>query len=147
MILLKLGNYKLARQPFNNKALVANFIVTSILFFSYWVVTIFFPSFRDSLFSDYANKDIASWNWSFLPLNFASVFFGFLSFTNIYHAAKASKCVGLVSMVLTFSSGLMAISFWVINGNNNLLFWLPNLYLIAWPIMFIPTLICEISSQ
>lgn len=45
--------------------------------------------------------------------------------------------MALVSLVLTFSSGLMAIAFWSILRDLDLSWWLPNLYLMLYPIYYI----------
>jgi hypothetical protein len=40
----------------------------------------------------------------------------------------------LVSLVLTTASGLMAIAFWTLRGDFSLAWWIPNLYLLLFPI-------------
>ncbi len=53
------------------------------------------------------------------------------------------KKMAHVSLVLTFSLGLMAIVFWSIRRDFDLSWWLPNLYLIVYPIYFIKKLLEE----
>jgi hypothetical protein len=43
-----------------------------------------------------------------------------------------------LSLALTSCSGLMAISFWAIRGDFDLSWWLPNLFLLVYPLFFLP---------
>lgn len=47
----------------------------------------------------------------------------------------------LISLVLTFCSGLQAIAFWVFSKNFDITLWAINLYLIIYPLFFIRTFI------
>jgi hypothetical protein len=51
--------------------------------------------------------------------------------------------LALISLVLTFCSGLQAIAFWIIRGDFDLTWWLPNLFLLIYPLFFIPRLIVD----
>lgn len=56
---------------------------------------------------------------------------------------ERQKKMALVSLVLTFSSGLMAIAFWSMRRDFDLSWWLPNLYLMLYPIYYIKKLLEE----
>ncbi|MGE7941822.1 DUF5360 family protein [Lysinibacillus xylanilyticus] len=47
----------------------------------------------------------------------------------------------LLSLALTFCSGLQAIAFWTIKLDFDFMWWIPNLFLLLYPLYFIPKLI------
>ncbi|WP_215828437.1 DUF5360 family protein [Pelorhabdus rhamnosifermentans] len=51
------------------------------------------------------------------------------------------EAVSLISLVLTFCSGLQAIAFWILRLDFDLSWWISNLYLVLYPLYFIPKLI------
>jgi hypothetical protein len=81
------------------------------------------------------------------------VFFtsGFINILNrfsqslLYQKKKKSKKSALISLVLIFCSGLQAITFWIIREDFDLTWWLPNLFLLIYPLFFIPYLINDKS--
>ncbi|MGI6187453.1 MAG: DUF5360 family protein, partial [Brevibacillus sp.] len=46
--------------------------------------------------------------------------------------------LALISLVLTSCSGLQAISFWLFKGDFDPVWWIPNLYLLIYPLFFLP---------
>ncbi|BDA77359.1 hypothetical protein LPTSP3_g02890 [Leptospira kobayashii] len=119
------------------KTLRPFFLITDIGFVLYWLITILHIIPDEWLFKDYTNPLLVSWNWSFLPLDLLISFSGLLSL-HLYGKANAAwKPVSLISLVLTFSSGLQAIAFWGIRLDFDITWWLPNLYLLLYPIYFI----------
>ena len=126
------------------KILKRFFLITDIGFIVYWFITLFLLIPQDLLFKDYANPILVSWNWSFLPLDMAISLTGLFSLYLYYRGNILWKKFGLISLVLTFCSGLQAISFWVIRYDFDLLWWIFNLYLIIYPIFFIKSLVTDI---
>lgn len=121
-------------------------LVTDIGFIIYWFITLLHLIPETYLFKDYTNPILVAWNWSFLPLDLFISTTGILS---IYFYKKGNslwKPLVLISLTLTFCSGLQAISFWIINKDFELIWWLPNLFLLTYPIFFIPQLIKKLSS-
>lgn len=124
-----------------SKTLKALFLVTDIGFIIYWVITAvaFIP--KEYLFQDYTNELLVVWNWSFFPLDI------FISVTGMYslylHKRRNAKWknLALISLTLTFCSGLQAIVFWIIKSDFDLMWWVPNLYLLLYPLFFIPKLL------
>ncbi|WKN26867.1 DUF5360 family protein [Bacillus velezensis] len=112
------------------KGLKVLFLITDIGFIIYWIVTFF----------EWIPKNMA-WNWSFFPLDI------FISLTGLYslflykrkHALW--RPFALISLVLTFCSGLQAIAFWVFIGDFDLMWWAFNLYLLLYPLYFIRKLL------
>lgn len=115
------------------------FLVTDIGFILYWLVTLLHLIPAEYLFQDYTNPILVSWNWSFLPLDFAISATGLLSLYLHKREDERWQSLALVSLVLTFCSGLQAISFWVLRSDFDLGWWIPNLYLLVYPLFFIPS--------
>ena len=122
------------------KSLRIFFLITDIGFILYWVITLIGVIPASYLFKDYHNPILSAWNWSFLPLDLM------ISFSGLYSLRLMSKADGrwtnmaLISLVLTFASGLMALAFWTIRRDFDISWWLPNLYLMLYPIYYIITL-------
>ncbi len=114
------------------------FLIVDLGFIAYWLITLAHLIPEEYLFNDYKNEIIMAWNWSFFPLDI------FISITGLsslyYHKKQNSKWerLALISLVLTFCSGLQAIAFWVIRSDYNISFWILNLFLMIYPIYFIP---------
>lgn len=119
------------------KKLKPLFLVTDIGFILYWMVTLLHLIPDEYLFNDYTDKVLTAWNWSFLPLDLAISATGFLSLYFYKKNISFWRFTSTVSLSLTFCSGLQAISFWIIRGDFDLLWWLPNLFLLIYPIPFI----------
>lgn len=81
------------------------------------------------MYSDYSNPVIASWNWSFLPIDILFAVLGLIArFAPISPHNKTVLAV--CSLSLMFCAGLMAISFWVIQSWFDPFWWGINLWLI-----------------
>lgn len=114
------------------------FLVTDIGFIVYWTITGVHLIPNEYLFKDYNNPILMAWNWSFLPLD---LFISATGLTSLYFYRKNRpewRSLALVSLVLTFCSGLQAIAFWVIRNDFSLTWWVPNLFLLLYPLFFIP---------
>lgn len=125
------------------KLLKPFFIVTDFGFIAYWLITLLHFIPNDLLFKDYNDSISVSWNWSFFPLDMFISATGILSI--FYYAKNKSlwKSLCMVSLVLTFCSGLQAISFWVLRRDFDVTWWIPNLYLLIYPVFFIIKLLRE----
>lgn len=81
------------------------------------------------MYSDYNNPTIASWNWSFLPIDILFAVLGLTArFGKIDQGRKT--VLSVCSLSLMFCAGLMAISFWVIETWFDPFWWGINLWLI-----------------
>lgn len=124
-----------------SKTLKGLFLVTDIAFIMYWVITALALIPKEYLYQDYTNELLVVWNWSFFPLDI------FISVTGMYslylHKRRNAKWknLALISLTLTFCSGLQAIVFWIIKSDFDLMWWVPNLYLLLYPLLFIPKLL------
>ena len=108
----------------------------------YWAVTaamalhlIDIPG--DWLFKDYHDPRVMAWNWSFLPLDLLLSVTG-LAALRMESANHANwRIMATVSLTLTFCAGLMAIAYWLIVQDFDPAWWIPNLFLILWPLPFL----------
>jgi Family of unknown function (DUF5360) len=114
------------------------FLLVDIGFILYWIVTLLKVIPAEYLYSDYNNPMMVDWNWSFLPLD---LFISFTGLTSIYKFNRNNeswKKLALISLVLTFTSGLQAIAFWTIRLDFDLTWWLFNGFLLIYPLFYIP---------
>lgn len=118
------------------KRLKPFFLITDIGFILYWLITLAHIIPASLLFKDYTDPVLVAWNWSFLPLDMAISLSGLLSLYFFRRKKVSWKNLALISLVLTFCSGLQAIAFWTIRLDFDLLWWLPNLYLLIYPLFF-----------
>jgi hypothetical protein len=49
--------------------------------------------------------------------------------------------LALISLVLTSVSGLQAVAFWAMRGGFDPVWWIPNGFLLTYPLFFIPRLL------
>ncbi|WP_366248869.1 DUF5360 family protein [Terribacillus aidingensis] len=117
------------------------FLVTDIGFIIYWIVTYLHIIPTSWAFKDYNNPLTIAWNWSFLPLDILISITGLYSLYLYEKNAEQWKMIALVSLVLTFCSGLQAIAYWSFNGDFDMSWWIMNLYLLIYPIFFIVPLV------
>ncbi|AZK47913.1 DUF5360 family protein [Paenibacillus lentus] len=114
------------------------FLVIDFSFILYFSATAMKLIPVEYAYSDYTNPILVAWNWSFFPLDMVISITGLSA---IYlHRKRCSewKPVALISLVLTFCSGLMAISYWSLRLEFDLTWWIPNLALMLYPLFFIP---------
>lgn len=125
------------------KVLKIFFLITDIGFIVYWLITLLHLIPAEYLFKDYNNPLLVSWNWSFLPLDLFISFSGLLSLFLHRNGNGMWRQVAIISLVLTFSSGLQAIAFWTIRLDFDPMWWFPNLYLLVYPFFFLPGLMVD----
>lgn len=128
------------------KRLKPFFLVTDIGFILYWIVTYFHIIPESMAFKDYNNPIMIDWNWSFFPLDILISITG-LSSLYLFKKNQASwKPYALISLVLTFCSGLQAIAFWAFANDFDIYWWGFNLYLLIYPLFFLRTVLTGYSK-
>jgi Family of unknown function (DUF5360) len=115
-------------------------LATDLGFIFYWAITAFvafgFVSVSaEWLFKDYHDANIVAWNWSFMPLDLLASLSGIWAVWRS-QSGRSWRSLALASMTLTFCAGFMALSFWTFQGSFDLSWWLPNLFLMLWPLFF-----------
>ncbi len=129
------------------KTLRPFFLFVDTGFILYWSITHFKLIPEELLFPDYHNELLVIWNWSFLPLDILVSITGLSSLILFRRGHALWKPLALISLVLTSASGLQAIVFWSIQGWFDWSWWLPNLFLLLYPLFFIPRLARELAAE
>lgn len=119
------------------KGLFHLFFLVDIGFILYWTITYFHLLPPEWLYKDYTNPILVDWNWSFFPIDMLISFSG-LNSIRLYRKQSASwSFFAISSLYLTLCSGLMAISFWVFHQDFDMTWWIPNLFLLGYPVYYI----------
>ncbi|GII60709.1 hypothetical protein Skr01_07940 [Sphaerisporangium krabiense] len=109
-------------------------LLTDLAFVAYFTVTglrLIPPAWA---FADYTDPLMTDWNWSFLWIDLLAGATGLGSLCLLRRGSPSGPGLMLVSLVLTMASGLMAIAFWTLRGDFSPAWWLPNLYLMLFPV-------------
>jgi Family of unknown function (DUF5360) len=93
------------------------------------------------LYNDYTNPVLVNWNWSFFPLDMFVSGTGLFSLYLFRKGNQKWRVSALISLILTSVSGLQAISYWVLAHDYDPTWWIPNLFLLIYPVFFIPKLV------
>ncbi len=117
------------------------FLVVDIGFILYWLITLLGVIPNEYLFKDYNNPILVAWNWSFLPLDLFISGSGLTSMYLWHRDIKSWNPLALICLVLTSCSGLQAIAFWVLRNDFDPSWWIPNLFLLVYPLFFIPSFV------
>lgn len=118
-------------------------IATDVSFVLYWLITLLHVLPPDWLFKDYNNPILQAWNWSFLPLDLSVSATGFAALALDRRGDIRARSVAILTLALTFCSGLLALSFWTLRSDYILSWWLPNVALVLYPIPFLAKLLRE----
>ncbi len=120
-------------------------LFTDIAMLTYWGVTaakalglVEIPG--EWLYSDYENPLMVAWNWSFFPLDLVFSVTGLGAAWLFSRGHPGWRILLPISLVLTWCAGVMAVSFWAIRADFDPLWWAANLFLVAWPLGFLPRL-------
>lgn len=108
----------------------------------YWVITaamalslLNIPG--EWLFKDYHDPRVVAWNWSFFPLDILFSVTGLAALRMEARGDPNWKLMATISLTLTVCAGLMAISYWLIVQDFDPSWWLPNLFLMIWPLPYL----------
>jgi hypothetical protein len=108
--------------------------VTDWGFVAYWTLVALHLVPPRVLFADYHLASVAAWNWSFLPLDLTASITGLIAIRQPQERSMSAERLAAISLLLTSVAGGMAIAYWAIRGQFNVLWWLPNLFLLCWPL-------------
>lgn len=89
------------------------------------------------LFKDYHDPRVVAWNWSFFPLDILFSLTGLASLRMEKAGNENWKIMATISLTLTVCAGLMAISYWLIVRDFDPTWWIPNLFLMIWPLPYL----------
>jgi hypothetical protein len=122
--------------------------VADVGFLVYWTVTLFALIPAEYAYQDYADPVIGDWNYSFVPLDLAAAVTG-LAALRLGRRTETGNAhpLMLISLVLTSTAGLQAIAFWVLRGDFAPEWWLPNLFLLLFPLPAIVLLVRRMALE
>jgi hypothetical protein len=134
------------------RALAFGLTVTDVAFLSYWAATALYALGLidlppDLLYSNYHDPRVVGWNWSFFPLDVAFSLTGLAAVRLAAASEPLWRPMALVSLVLSSTAGLMAISYWLILWEIEPTWFGINLALFVWPLFFIPGLMRDLSKS
>jgi hypothetical protein len=127
--------------PAMPRPLLVLFLIVDLCFLGYWAITLLHVLPEAYLFKDYHNPILAAWNWSFLPLDLLISATGLFSVYQHRRGSPLAARLAQISLVLTSCSGLEAVAFFVLRHDFDPLWWAPNLFLLLYPIFFLPRLL------
>ena len=108
--------------------------VTDWGFLTYWTLVALHLVPPRVLFADYHLASVAAWNWSFLPLDLTASITGLIAIRQPPERSMSAERLAAISLLITSVAGGMAIAYWAMRGQFNVLWWLPNLFLLCWPL-------------
>lgn len=123
-------------------------LVTGLGFLIYWTIGLaslagLFALPASLMYADYDNPIVFAWNWSFLPLDLVVSATGLLAVAAARRGDPLWRSLALLSLAFTMVAGGMAVSCWMIRQEFNLSWFLPNLALVVWPMIFLRGLISD----
>ncbi len=129
-----------------SNSLKAFIVTTDVLFITYWIVAGLIAAgvlniSHEHLYANYSTAEVNAWNWSFFPLDIALSIMGLMAVRAAKTGDARWRPLALISLVLTMTAGLMAISYWTLLLEFNPSWYLPNLLLVIWPIFFLTDLV------
>ncbi|MGA5042047.1 DUF5360 family protein [Streptomyces capoamus] len=124
------------------RTIKAAMLVTDVGFLLYWTAALLNLIPPQQAYKDYGDPVMSDWNFSFLPLDIAASITGLASLClagNRRHQKKTHAHLlplqlMLISLTLTSVAGLQAVAFWALRGDWSLIWWIPNLILLVFPI-------------
>lgn len=123
-----------------SRRLRALMLITDIGFILYWIIIGLNVLPKEYLYEDYSNELLVAWNLSFIPLDILISFTGLMSIYFFKRKLRSWSSLCIISLSLTFCSGLQAIAFWGFRYDFDLFWWIPNLFLMIYPLFFLPNL-------
>ncbi|MFG1853918.1 DUF5360 family protein [Actinomadura geliboluensis] len=117
-------------------------LLTDIGFLLYWAIACGGLIPASMAYKDYADPVMSDWNTSFLPLDLAASVTGLLSLCR----PRGWRTLMAVSLTLTSTAGLQAITFWALRGDYSVTWWVPNLFLLLFPLPALVVLIRAVSG-
>jgi hypothetical protein len=123
--------------------------LTDVGFILYWLVSFMNLLPPEYYYQDYNNEMLVAWNLSFIPLDLlisATGLFSLWLLRKNPHSIQALALI-LLSLGLTFCSGLQAIAFWAFRGELDWFWWTPNLFLMLYPLWFMPFLFQKLKRE
>ncbi|WP_304172242.1 DUF5360 family protein [Phenylobacterium aquaticum] len=134
------------------RSLSLSLAITDTLFIAYWTAAMLAqvgmihlpPSW---MYAGYGEPRVTAWNWSFFPVDLAFSGVGLFAVRAARRGDALWRPLALISLILTQVAGLMAVGYWALLGEFDPSWFLPNLALVLWPMIFLPRLICDLAIR
>lgn len=117
--------------------------VIDIGFIVYWSLIVLRALPAEAMFTGYEKPEVQAWNWSFFPLDILAALTGIAG--NTFKILN-SKVLLTISLTLTAVAGGMAIGYWAFLGDFEISWWLPNLFLLFFPLWPLTTLVRTVKQ-
>ena len=134
------------------KSLAFALVINDVLFLLYWTAAgldlagvVDIP--HTWMYAGHDQPRVVAWNWSFLPVDLAFSLTGLCAVRAARRGDPAWRPLALTSLVLTMVAGAMAVSYWLLLGEFDPAWFLPNLALVLWPLRFLPGVIAETARK
>ncbi len=85
------------------------------------------------MYPDHTQPVMVAWNWSFFPIDALFALLGLSARFAVKDAAR-QQVLTVCALSLMFCAGVMALSFWIIQGSFDPLWWGMNLWLVILPV-------------
>ncbi|MCB1324843.1 MAG: DUF5360 family protein [Spirochaetales bacterium] len=121
------------------------FLLVDLGFIAYWTITALGLIPPEYAFQDYTNPFLTIWNWSFLPLDLLVSGTGLAALACHRRGSELWRPLAMLSLAFTMASGLQAVSFWAIQGFFDPTWWGLNLFLLVYPLFFLPRLVRPVT--
>ncbi|GCD93588.1 DUF5360 family protein [Embleya hyalina] len=116
--------------------------VADVGFLLYWTVTLLALLPAEYAYKDYADPVMSDWNHSFAPLDVAAAVTGLAALRAGRRIAPERVHPLLpISLLLSSVAGLQAVVFWTLRGDFAIEWWLPNLFLLLFPLPALAVLV------
>lgn len=126
----------------------ASMLVTDVGFLVYWAATLLALVPAEYAYKDYDNPVLSDWNYSFVMLDVLASATGLTALRlGRCGAVGGARPLMLVSLALTSTAGLQAVAFWALRGDFSPAWWLPNLFLLLFPVPGIVHLVRRMAAE
>jgi hypothetical protein len=99
------------------------------------------------MYAGYGEVRVTAWNWSFMPLDVAFSVCGLAAVAASRHGDALWRPLALISLVLTSVTGGMAVGYWTLLREFDPAWFLPNLALLLWPVVYLPGLVRALAGR
>jgi hypothetical protein len=134
------------------KSLAVALVVTDVLFLLYWSAAgldaaglVDLP--HEWMYADHDQPRVVAWNWSFLPVDLAFSALGLAAVRAARRGDPIWRPLALLSLALTMVAGAMAVAYWILLGEFDPAWFLPNLALVLWPLCFVRSVVLGCAAR
>ncbi|MCX6131497.1 MAG: DUF5360 family protein [Proteobacteria bacterium] len=117
------------------------FLIVDFGLLAYWSLIAFQMLPLGWSFQNSPDALVVLWNWSFLPIDILIAITGLGSIILAMQRFRQALSLALLSLGFSFGAGLLALSFGTLRGDTSTFLWLPKLFLLLYPLPFLPKML------